>query len=70
MKLFGHKVRLHLKSGTVIEAYVTTLRKLVAAGDLVELSWTGGKGMPFYLRLSDVSACTSKRVLNWRRCFR
>jgi len=67
MKLFGYKVKLHMKSGAVLEGYVTKLTKRFDFGNLACLEWVGD--MPFYLRLDDISAITSKRVINWRRLF-
>ncbi|QJA43041.1 hypothetical protein [Phaeobacter phage MD18] len=68
MYIYGFKVKLHMKSGAVLQGYVTELEKKFSGNELTGLSWSGT--MPFYVRLDDISAVEATRVLNWRRMFR
>lgn len=68
VNLYAFKVKLHMKSGAVLEGYVTRLKKNFNGNDLTGLEWEGT--MPFYFRLNDISAVEAKQVLNWRRLFR
>lgn len=69
MRFFAYKIELHMRNGSVLKGHVTSFKQKTRGDDLTSLSWEGGT-MPFYFRLSDVVAVTTKKIINWRRLFR
>lgn len=67
MRFFGNHVKLHMKSGLILEGYVTRMVKTTDDGHLIKLSWDGT--MPFHFSIHEVVAIETKRVINWRRLF-
>ena len=68
MKLRICRIRFHMQSGAMIETWTHGIQIRNDSNVLNSLTLDGG--MPFYIRLSDISCIESRRVLNWRRLFR
>ena len=62
------EVTLHMRSGLTLKARVHEITQRYSGDELVGLKWKGGK-MPFYFCMKDITAITTRKVINWRRGF-